>query len=540
MPRKIVLLSGHVAVGKSELAAALAERFRVQLFKTREVIERLKDVEAERKALQAAGEALDKATRGEWVAKELRRFIDGLQPAEVAHAVVIVDAVRIREQCDAVRRAYGSLVIHVHLTASKEARAKRFQKREGEVRELATYDEVLSNRTEQQADTLQSIADVVINTERSSLNDDVVRVASRIGLYARELTRTVDVLVGGQWGSEGKGNIVGYLAPEYAVLVRVGGPNAGHKVYQEPEPDTFYHLPSGTNRAPHTEIVLGPGATIEPNRLFEEIAKAHLDPTRLRIDPQAMIIEPADIRTEMRKLTGTIGSTGQGVGAATARKVLRTEAKPRVRLARDLRELKPFLRPTLEVLDRAYADGKRIFLEGTQGTGLSLHHGDYPHVTSRDTTVSGCLADAGIAPSRVRRIIMVCRTYPIRVESPPGGDSGDMGGMEITWRTVAERAGLDPAELEKSERTTTTKRKRRVAEFNWTLLRKAATLNGPTDIALSFTDHLHRDNRSARRFDQLHPDTIQFIEEVERVAGAPVSLIATRFDYRNIIDRRIW
>jgi adenylosuccinate synthase len=539
VPRTIVLISGHVAVGKSELATALVDRFEVHLFKTREVIQQLKNVESERKALQKAGEALDKATRGEWVASELRRFIDEMPPKEAGNAVVIVDAVRIRAQCDAVRRAYGRLVVHIHLTASKKARANRFKGREHEVRELGSYDEVLSNRTEKQADTLHAIADVVINTERSSLKDDIVRVASRIGLYARELSRTVDVLVGGQWGSEGKWNIVGYLAPEYDVLVRVGGPNAGHKVYQEPEPDTFYHLPSGTNRAPQAEIVLGPGVTLEPKRLFEEIAKAHLDPSRLRIDPQAMIIEPADIRRETRKLTGTIGSTGQGVGAATSRKVLRTEARPRVRLAGDLRELKPFLRPTLEVLDRAYAAGKRIFLEGTQGTGLSLHHGDYPYVTSRDTTVSGCLADAGIAPSRVRRIIMVCRTYPIRVESPPGGDSGDMG-IEISWKTVAERAGLDATELEVSEKTTTTKRKRRVAEFNWALLRKAATLNGPTDIALSFTDHLHKDNRLARRFDQLHPDTIKFIEEVERVAGAPVSLIATRFEYRNIIDRRIW
>ncbi len=111
-------------------------------------------------------------------------------------------------------------------------------------------------------------------------------------------------------------------------------------------------------------------------------------------------------------------------------------------------------------------------------------------------------------------------------------------GLEIDWRTVAERAGLDPQELEAREKTTTTKRKRRVAEFNWGLLRKAATLNGPTDIALSFTDHLSVDNRSARRFDQLRPETIQFIEEIERVAGAPVSLIVTRFDYRYIIDRR--
>ena len=539
MPRKIVLLSGHVAVGKSELAEALHRRFGVHIFKTRDVILRLKRVKADRGALQRAGEALDRETDGEWVATELRRFVESIQPGVASDdAIIVVDAVRVRGQCDAVRRAYGRLVTHVHLTAPPDARAERFASREGEPGNLS-YDAVLRNRTEKQADTLRTAADVVIDTQRCRLDDVVVRVAARVGLYARGLVRCVDVLVGGQWGSEGKGNVVGYLAPEYDVLVRVGGPNAGHQVYQEPKPDTFYHLPSGTNRAPGSEIVLGPGAAVRLPTLFREIAAAHLDASRLRIDPQAIIIEDSDVKAEERRLTGSIGSTGQGVGSATARKVLRTAARPRVRLARDVVTLRPFLRPTLEVLERAYAEGRRIFLEGTQGTGLSLHHGSYPYVTSRDTTVGGCLADAGIAPSRVRHIIMVCRTYPIRVESPQGGTSGPMGN-EIDWRTVADRAGLDPAELEAGERTTTTNRRRRVAEFNWLLLRQASALNGPTDIALSFADHMCASNRAARRFDQLESTTIQFIEEIERVAGAPVSLIATRFDYRNIIDRRHW
>src|SRR5690349_6497510 len=116
-----------------------------------------------------------------------------------------------------------------------------------------------------------------------------------------------------------------------------------------------------------------------------------------------MIIEEQD-RDFESGLKQEIGSTAQGVGAATSRKILRTSARPAVRLARDVPELKPYIRETLEVLDDAFTAGKRIFLEGTQGTGLSLHHGDYPYVTSRDTTVSGCLADAGIAPTRVRLI----------------------------------------------------------------------------------------------------------------------------------------
>ena len=72
----------------------------------------------------------------------------------------------------------------------------------------------------------------------------------------------------------------------------------------------------------------------------------------------------------------------------------------------DVEDLQPYIRPTYEILERAYASGKRIMLEGTQGSGLSLHHGPYPSVTSRDTNVAGCLAEAGIAPARVRKVVL--------------------------------------------------------------------------------------------------------------------------------------
>jgi adenylosuccinate synthase len=144
-----------------------------------------------------------------------------------------------------------------------------------------------------------------------------------------------------------------------------------------------------------------------------------------------------------------------------------------------------------------------------------------------------------VAPSRVRRIIMATRTYPIRVQNPRGGSSGPMS-REISWKEISQRSGIPIAELRRTERTSTTNRRRRVAEFDWSLLRKATSLNGPTDIALTFVDYLSIKNRRARRFEQLQPETIRFIEEVESVAGAPVSLIATRFHFRSFIDRRAW
>jgi adenylosuccinate synthase len=262
-----------------------------------------------------------------------------------------------------------------------------------------------------------------------------------------------------------------------------------------------------------------------------------VDVDRLSIDPQAMVITQAHQEAE-GGLTKSIGSTGQGVGLATAGRII--DRKPDLKvLAKDVEVLKPYLRPAFDVLDDAYRAGERVFVEGTQGTGLSLLHGPYPYVTSRDTTASGLLAEAGIAPGRVRRVVMVCRTHPIRVQSPEGGTSGPMSN-EISWELVAERAGLDVAALREQEKTTTTKRERRVSEFDWDLLYRASRLNEPTDIAITFTDQIDAANVEARRYEQLTPDTIRFIEEVEQVGAAPVTLVSTRFHRRSIIDRRSW
>ena len=199
-----------------------------------------------------------------------------------------------------------------------------------------------------------------------------------------------------------------------------------------------------------------------------------------------MIITDAD-RKEEEKRFKSISSTAQGVGVASARKMTgRSEYKDDEAkfLARDCPDLKPYICSARKVIADAIVQGKRILLEGTQGTSLSLHHSQYPHVTTRDTTVSGCLADAGIAPSNVRKIMMVCRTYPIRV----GGPSGDMD-YEVEMQEIHKRSRIPLDELKRTETTTTTKRARRIAEFDWVQLKDSVQLNGPTDIALTFVDY---------------------------------------------------
>jgi adenylosuccinate synthase len=184
----------------------------------------------------------------------------------------------------------------------------------------------------------------------------------------------VDVYVGGQFGSEGKGHIVSYVAREYQVLLRVGGPNAGHKVYMDDGAVTHHQLPSGTLRA-DAKLLIGAGAVLNIESLLEEIAQCRVSADRLAIDPRAMIITRADIAGESA-LRRKIGSTKQGVGFATARKI--TERGGNVKLAGDYRELHPYVKDVWEELEKAYSAGKKVLLEGTQGTGLSIHHGDYP------------------------------------------------------------------------------------------------------------------------------------------------------------------
>jgi adenylosuccinate synthase len=539
VPKLIIVLSGPVGSGKSTLATALASEFVGSVFhiKTHQCLSALNpDIPKERKALQEYGEQLDRTTGGEWVVRALHKAIISQGISDGGY--ILLDAARIRGQIEGIRKGYGRRVLHIHLTAPTNVLAARYKARTGgPIKELKSYRDVLANPTEKAVPELAHIADIVIDSAQNMPRDIVTRAACHIGLYGRDYRRLVDVVVGGQYGSEGKGQIAAHIAPEYDVLVRVGGPNAGHSVFEDSRISKFHHIPSGARANPNAQLIFGAGGVLNPKKILDEANQNEIDIERLAIDPQAMVITEKDIQDEIA-LTKGIGSTGQGVGAATARKIMGRLPGERI-LARDVPELKPYLRDTGAMLDRAFWAGKKVLLEGTQGTGLSLHHGPYPFVTSRDTTVAGCLAEAGISPSRVRKVVMVCRSYPIRVQNPDHGTSGELV-QELTWKEIAKRAHLDPKKLEQAEMTTTTHRKRRVCEFDWALLRKSASLNAPTDIALTFSDYLHKDNRDARRFEQLDKDTIRFIEEMERIAAAPVSLISTRFHYHGIIDRRAW
>lgn len=527
----IVVFTGPIAVGKSSVRSQLEARFGAEIISTRDLLQKRAGRPLERTELQALGAELDGATDGGWLAEDLLKVL-GNSPG----GVQIIDSVRFAGQLRALRETFGEQVFHVHMTASDAELRKRFAARDG-ANENADYDTIKQHQLEAQIETLGKLANLALNTDRLSPRSIAGLIAVEAGLVTNAVAQTVDVIVGAQFGSEGKGNFCAHLANDYDLLIRVGGPNAGHKVPDPPY--TFVQLPSGTAANPQARIMIGAGAVISEEQMRKEIGDQGLTPERLAIDENAMMIEQSDIDQEEGSFD-SIGSTKKGIGFATARKVIgrdrdRTWLGARVRRACDIDSLKPFIRDTKALLEDAYARGDRILLEGTQGTDLSLHHGPYPHVTSRETTASGCLADAGISPRRVRRVIMVTRTYPIRV----GGTSGDLPG-EIDVETIAARSGLPVEEIRRTEIGSVSGKPRRIAEFDWEQVRRSAALNGVTDIALSFADYLDEANTRAHTFDQLTPETKEFIASVERTTGAPVSMVSVRFAADGVLDRRTW
>jgi adenylosuccinate synthase len=553
--RRIVLISGRSYSGKSGLGHRLSEEYNYHLVRTSDLVGIEADnrrIPRSRSNLQKLGDELDRETDHAWVHDQVLAKISSL-PESVP---VVVDCVRTEGQLRKFRNDRSAEIVHVHLYAPATELLERFNKKNPRGNPNTAL------RRYRAADLMKTHADIVffkrdadlrINTGRTDGRDTLVRVAAKLGLLPQPDVRCVDVVVGGQYGSEGKGHIAAYLSPDYDVLVRVGGPNAGHTVSSRSGVYTYHQLPSGSKDT-NAKILLGPGMTINVRKLLKEIKECGVTSDRLFIDPQAMIIEAEDIRSERGEIVGTIGSTGQGGGFAAARRIKRSG---KIRLARDIPSLKPYVGvgpryrgSTVAQLEKAYRLGESILLEGTQGSGLSLLHGEYPHVTSRDTNVAGCLMEAGISPARVRKVLMVVRSTPIRVADPDGDGTHTSGYMkrEIDFETVAKQARLDPREVLKYEKTSTTKRKRRVAWFDWEKFHLACQLNAPTDIVLTFADYIDAQNRDARRFEQLTDDTIKFIEELENVSHAHVSLVNTRFsresesvfDVRSIIDRRAW
>jgi adenylosuccinate synthase len=333
------------------------------------------------------------------------------------------------------------------------------------------------------------------------------------------------VVVGGQYGSEGKGKTAAFLTltEQFDICIRCGGPNSGHSfVADDGTTRLVRQLPTGFV-SPRPRLLVPAGGLVSPLVLRAEIEMLGLSPSRVGIDRNAMIIDDSDRDTERSLgMRERLSSTLCGVGAAVARRAMRGSD---VLLARDAIETHPWLEPFLTDVsaetNRALDQNLKVLVEGTQGFGLSLYHtAEYPKATSRDTTASGFLSEVGISPRRVTEVVVVFRTFPIRVA---GEQAGSLS-QELTWEMVRAESGY-PWEIQ--EFTSVTNMPRRIGRFNWDLAQKAVDVNRPTRLAITGLDYLGFECYGVTDSSRLADRATRFIGELRTRLGAPVSYAST-------------
>jgi adenylosuccinate synthase len=325
----------------------------------------------------------------------------------------------------------------------------------------------------------------------------------------------VTVIIGGQFGSEGKGKVAHFWAKETnaKVAIRVGGPNSGHTAIDSSgKPIILRQLPTAA-LLPNVMCAIAAGSYIKPEILLKEIAFCEIKKERLLIDPNAVIItENEEQREQTGDLRQRIGSTQSGTGAAVQSRIGRS---PYVKFAKDEESLQKFVKPVSSYLRKTLEDQQRIIIEGTQGFGLSLLHSNlYPYVTSRDTSASAFVSEVGLSPLDVDEVVMVLRSFPIRVS----GHSGPLPN-EIDWTTLTNESG---SQNKIQEYTSVTKTVRRIARFDPEVVRHTITVNRPTHIILNHVDYI---DASCANTNVLTPKTILFIEQVQRLIGQSIEYI---------------
>ena len=330
--------------------------------------------------------------------------------------------------------------------------------------------------------------------------------------------------VGAQWGDEGKGKIVDWLAPRADLVARFqGGNNAGHTLVVDGETTVLHVVPSGILH-PGSVNLIGPGVVIDPSILLAEIAALSergilRDPSRLRLSGRAHVILPwhlaLDHAGEVAAGGAAIGTTKRGIGPAYEDKVARRGIRvadllqpeslraklDRVAEAKNFelvqfygtepvdvealeaqcaewgRELGPYVGHTGRILDVALREGKSVLFEGAQGTFLDIDHGTYPFVTSSNCVAGAVCTGSGVGPTRIDRVLGITKAYTTRVGSGP-------------FPTELDDATGERLRAAGNEFGATTGRPRRCGWFDAVMLREAVTVNGITDLAVNKLDIL--------------------------------------------------
>lgn len=329
------------------------------------------------------------------------------------------------------------------------------------------------------------------------------------------------VVVGGFFGDEGKGKIISHLAgaDDPAIVVRGGaGPNAGHTIRDgDGRVYKVRMMPTGfLNEG--SRMMIGPGVLVRPGILLDE-AKRFGAAGRVFVDAQCGIIDDEHVEADSSgRLRDKIGSTGSGTGPANAARAMRT-----LRLASGVEELAGMTADVPAEVNGALDGGRGVLVEGTQGTFLSLWHGTYPYVTSKDVSASAICADVGVGPRRVDEVIVAFKAYVTRVGA--GRLAGELGAEE------AERRGW-------AEFGTVTGRPRRAAEFDYALARRAVMINSATQAAITKLDVRFPGCAGATSYGDLPAEARGFVERAEAELGVPATLLGTGPGVGDIIDRR--
>jgi adenylosuccinate synthase len=335
---------------------------------------------------------------------------------------------------------------------------------------------------------------------------------------------TTLIAVGAQWGDEGKGKLVDWLAPQAQLIVRFhGGNNAGHTLVVDGEQTVLHVVPAGVLN-PGTINLIGPGVVVDPDILLGELdaltARGVLkDPSRVRVSGRAHVIlgwhRSLDKAREEDRRSKAIGTTGRGIGPAYEDKVTRRgiriadlldpvalrEAIERLAEAKNFeltkyygwdpvdveeiyakavewgRRLEPYVDHTERILDRALRDGKNVLFEGAQGNFLDIDHGTYPYVTSSNCVAGAVCAGAGVGPTKIDRVLGITKAYTTRVGGGPF-PTEETGAMGEKLRKLGGEFGA------------TTGRPRRCGWLDVVMLREAATVNGYTALAMNKLDVL--------------------------------------------------
>lgn len=394
-----------------------------------------------------------------------------------------------------------------------------------------------------------------------------------------------NVILDSFWGSSGKGKVSAWLADQFG-STKVSSsnfPNAGHSAVM-PDGTKFVAkaIPTAAIlkkwRGLAMDCYLSPGSGYDPAQLVKEWGEAGRPEISIHARASVVTHEHALREQEGRDSTKHIASTMQGSGAAIADKVMR---RPDVLLAgtRSLEEWVSFVRMSNPAAHKVLEDRSDVeeFLqkvrvvdppdfrgvvygalkggaswlhEGSQGYALSIDHGShYPACTSRNCTVQAALDHMGVPPQALGDVYLNLRTYPIRVgnvveDGQTVGFSGDFypDCREVTWEEVARTAGM-PAEeavaLAERERTTVTKRVRRVCTFSFIGLKDAVRTNGATKLVLNFVQYLNWADAGLRggneAFRKLSRESRDFIARVEEAAGIPVVLVGTGAGHEDMI-----